>query len=82
MKLRCNDKGVRSVSNTGKCLTEANEKCVCEYKNAAECGMGSQRDGRRRKGNHMEMILEVQGLKKTFQLSAKQQKIEKTKEKV
>lgn len=30
----------------------------------------------------MEKILEVQGLKKTFQLSAKQQKIEKTKEKV
>ena len=29
----------------------------------------------------MEKILEVQGLKKTFQLSAKQQKIEKTKEK-
>lgn len=38
--------------------------------------------GSRRKGNHMEKILEVQGLKKTFQLSAKQQKIEKTKEKV
>ena len=38
--------------------------------------------GRRRKGNHMEKILEVQGLKKTFKLSAKQQKIEKTKEKV
>ena len=31
---------------------------------------------------HMDKILEVQGLKKTFKLSAKQQKIEKTKEKV
>lgn len=30
----------------------------------------------------MEEILKVQGLKKTFKLSAKQQKIEKTKEKV
>ena len=30
----------------------------------------------------MEKILEVNGLKKTFKLSAKQQKIEKTKEKV
>ena len=30
----------------------------------------------------MEKILEVQGLKKTFKLSAKQQKIEKTKEKI
>ena len=35
----------------------------------------------RRKGNEMEKILEVQGLKKTFRLSAKQQKIEKTREK-
>lgn len=35
----------------------------------------------RRKGISMEKILEVQGLKKTFKLSAKQQKIEKTKEK-
>ena len=34
------------------------------------------------KGNHMEKILEVQGLKKKFKLSAKQQKIEKTKEKI
>lgn len=30
----------------------------------------------------MEEILQVQGLKKTFKLSAKQQKIEKTSEKV
>ena len=30
----------------------------------------------------MEKILEVQGLKKTFKLSAKQQKIEKTNDKV
>ena len=30
----------------------------------------------------MEKILEVNGLKKTFKLSAKQQKIEKTNEKV
>lgn len=34
------------------------------------------------KRGNMEEILKVQGLKKTFRLSAKQQKIEKTKEKV
>lgn len=35
-----------------------------------------------RKGNMMETILEVKGLKKTFKLSAKQQKIEKTNDKL
>lgn len=37
---------------------------------------------RRQKGKFMEEILKVQGLKKTFKLSSKQQKIEKTNDKV
>ena len=36
----------------------------------------------RYKEDYMEEILVVQGLKKTFRISAKQQKLEKTREKI
>ena len=47
-----------------------------------EQGHSREKEGSREQGHSREEILRVQGLKKTFRLSSKQQKIEKTNEKL
>lgn len=47
-----------------------------------EQGHSMEKEGSREQGHSREEILRVQGLKKTFRLSSKQQKIEKTNEKL
>ena len=53
-----------------------------EKEGSREQGHSMEKEGSREQGHSREEILRVQGLKKTFRLSSKQQKIEKTNEKL